>query len=88
VKRNKKDDKKAGDILGISDTPASTQIPRATEDHGGHAQGIEIGQQPTRHTGFDELNQSKGATGIDMGGGGTGTDIDIPGATPGEHRRQ
>ena len=63
-----------GDILGISDTPASTTIPQATTDHGGHPKGIEIGEYK-RHSGSDELTPSKGATGIDMGGGGSGTDI-------------
>jgi len=73
--RNKKDKKMGGDILGISDTPASTTIPQATNDHGGHPRGIEIGEH-RRHSGADELERSKGATGIDMGGGGSGTDLE------------
>jgi hypothetical protein len=72
--KHKKDKKMGGDILGISDTPASTKIPQATTDHGGHPKGIEIGEY-RRHTGADELHPSGGATGIDMGGGGSGTDI-------------
>ena len=72
--RNKKDKKMGGDILGLSDTPASTTIPQATTDHGGHPKGIEIGEY-RRHSGSDELTPSKGATGIDMGGAGSGTDI-------------
>jgi hypothetical protein len=77
--------KKSGDILGLSDTPASTQIPQATTDHGGHAQGIEVRE---RHSGTDELQRGKGAEGIDMGAGGGGTDIEIEGATPGERKKQ
>jgi len=72
--KNKKDKKMGGDILGLSDTPASTKIPQATTDHGGHPKGIEIGEY-RRHSGSDELQPSKGATGIDMGAGGSGTDI-------------
>jgi hypothetical protein len=72
--KNKRDKKMGGDILGLSDTPASTTIPQATTDHGGHPKGIEIGGYK-RHSGSDELTQSKGATGIDMGGGGSGTDV-------------
>jgi hypothetical protein len=72
--KHKKNKKMGGDVLGISDTPASTTIPQATTDHGGHPKGIEIGEH-RRHSGSDELRQSGGATGIDMGGGGSGTDI-------------
>lgn len=75
-----------GDVLGISDTPESTQIPQATTDHGGHPKGIELGGY-RRHWGADELQPSKGATGIDMGAGGSGTDVEIDGATPGEHKK-
>jgi hypothetical protein len=84
--KHKKDNKKAGDILGISDTPASTQIPQATTDHGGHARGIEV-REYRRHTGADELQPSKGVTGMDMGGGGSGTDVEIEGATPGTRKK-
>lgn len=86
MKRNKKDNKPMGDVLGISDTPASTRIPQATSDHGGHPQGIEV-REYRRHTGADELQPSKGVTGADMGAGGNGTDIEIEGATPGERKK-
>ena len=87
MKYNKKRDKKQlGDVLGISDTPVSTQIPQATTDHGGHPDGIEV-REYRRHTGADELQPSKGVTGIDMGAGGQGTDVEIPGATPGESKK-
>ena len=71
--KRKREKKMGGDVLGISDTPASTTIPQATTDHGGHPKGIEIGEY-RRHSGSDELHPTGGATSIDMGGGGTGTD--------------
>ena len=68
--KNNKNKKMGGDTLGISDTPASTHIPQGT-DRGGHPKGIEIGEHHRRSATGD----SKGATGIDMGAGGSGTDI-------------
>jgi BRCT domain type II-containing protein len=62
-----------GDILGLSDASPAVEIPRATEDRGGHPAGIEV-RSPT--TGTSELKQTKGATGIDMGAAGSGTDLD------------
>ncbi len=62
-----------GDILGLSDVTPDVEIPQASRDHGGHPAGIEV-RQPT--TGTAELKQSKGATGIDMGAAGSGTDLD------------
>jgi hypothetical protein len=62
-----------GDILGLSDAPPDVEIPQASRDHGGHPAGIEV-RQPT--TGTAELKRSKGATGIDMGAAGSGTDLD------------
>ena len=69
--KQKKDKKMGGDVLGISDTPASTHIPQATTDHGGHPKGIEVGEHRRRPA----TDDSKGATGIDMGGAGSGIDI-------------
>ena len=80
-------EKPLGDILGISDTPASTHIPQATTDHGGHPEGIEVGDQHRRHRGDEELEQSSGAEGADMGAGGGGTDVEVDGATPGERKK-
>ena len=71
-KRDKKDKKMGGDILGISDTPASTHIPPATTDHGGHPKGIEVGEHGRRNA---TDSSEGGATGVDMGAGGSGTDI-------------
>lgn len=73
--KNKKPARK-GDVLGISDAPPEVEIPRATEDRGGHPQGIEVRDERKRHWGNEDIQPSKGATGIDMGGGGTGTNIE------------
>ena len=62
-----------GDILGLSDVTPDVEIPRATEDRGGHPAGIEV-RSPT--TGTSELKRGKGATGIQMGAAGSGTDLD------------
>ena len=75
MKRKAEDNKQFGDVLGISNTPASTHIPQATTDHGGHPKGIEL-REYRRHSGADELLQGSGATGADMGAGGSGTGID------------
>jgi hypothetical protein len=49
------------------------EIPQASRDHGGHPAGIEVREATT---GTADLKRSKGATGIDMGAAGTGTDLD------------
>ncbi len=64
-----------GDILGISDADPAVEIPRATPDRGGNPAGIEIGPAASPMGG---LRRTKGATGIDMGAGGTGTGIEPP----------
>lgn len=72
---NKKDNKpsRTGDVLGISDAPTDVEIPRATDDRGGHPEGIEVRGERPRHWGTEDIPPSSGATGIDMGAGGTGT---------------
>jgi hypothetical protein len=65
--------KRQGDVLGISDADPAVEIPRATTDRGGNPAGIEIGPVSSPMGG---LKRSKGATGIDMGSGGTGTDVE------------
>lgn len=65
--------KHEGDILGISDADPAVEIPRATEDRGGNPAGIEVG---TSGATMGALRRTPGATGIDMGGAGTGTDIE------------
>ena len=48
------------------------EIPRATDDRSGNPAGIEV-RSPA--TGTGDLKQTKGATGIQMGADGSGTDI-------------
>ncbi len=74
--RDRADEKqpaRQGDILGISDADPAVEIPRATTDRGGNPEGIEIGPAASPMGG---LRRTKGATGIDMGSGGTGTGIE------------
>jgi hypothetical protein len=59
-------------VLGISDTDPAVEIPRATDDRGGHPRGIEV-RRPA--TGIGDVPQSKGATGADMGAGGEDTAV-------------
>jgi hypothetical protein len=79
--------KQQGDILGISNTPAGTGLPGVT-NHGSHPRGIEVG---SRATGIGDVPQRSGATGIDMGGGGEGTDVESETAPvrrrPGERKQ-
>ena len=73
-KKNDKDYKptREGDILGLSDTPHDVEIPRATTDRSGNPQGIDV-RVPA--TGIGHLRRGPGATGIDMGHGGEGTQV-------------
>lgn len=65
--------KRQGDVLGISDADPAVEIPRATPDRGGNPAGIEIGPAASPMGG---LRRTKGATGMDMGAGGSGTDVE------------
>ena len=67
--------KHAGDVLGLSDADPAVEIPRATTDRS----PSHVSDEPatSRTTAF---KQTKGATGIDMGAGGSGTDIAPPAA--------
>lgn len=82
-RRDQDEPERLGDVLGISDTPGSVEIPRATADRGGHPAGIEVRQHAT---GTGDLRQSSGATGIDMGAGGTGTGIEPESSKPASAR--
>lgn len=62
-----------GDVLGLSDASPDVEIPRATDDRGGHPEGIEV-RIPT--TGTSELGHTKGATGVQMGSAGSAADLD------------
>jgi hypothetical protein len=64
---------RTGDVLGLSDAPPEVEIPRATEDRSGHPAGIEV-RTPASGTG--DLRRGKGATGMEMGAGGSGTDVE------------
>jgi hypothetical protein len=68
-----------GDILGLSDAPPEVEIPQASKDRGGSPEGIDVRD---RITGIDELTHGSGATGIDMGGGGEGTDVSSDSTRP------
>jgi hypothetical protein len=75
-KKEDKKDKVPGDVLGLTDDRTGVKLPHPPSD-GSVASGIEV-EKETRHWGADELQRSKGATGVDMGGGGEGTDIAPP----------
>jgi hypothetical protein len=63
--------KRAGDVLGLSDADPAVEIPQATTDRSpSHVSDEPATRRPTA------FQQTKGATGIDMGAGGTGTDIE------------
>jgi hypothetical protein len=72
MKMRDKTPNRQGDVLGLSDAPLGVSFPRATADRGGHPAGIEI--TPTNRV--SALQQGKGATGIDMGAGDEGPDIE------------
>jgi hypothetical protein len=63
--------KREGDVLGISDSGPDATIPvkgRGT----GHPAGVDV-RRPS--TGLGDVPQRDGAAGVDMGGGGEGTDV-------------
>lgn len=62
-----------GDVLGISN-PAGPKLPHPPSD-GSTPLGIEVRGEPKRHWGNEDIPQSDGASGIDMGGAGEGTGI-------------
>lgn len=74
AKRKKDDQKVPGDILGLTDDRSGVKLPHPPSD-GSTPQGIEVRDEYKRHWGTEDLENSGGATGIDMGGGGEGTDI-------------
>jgi hypothetical protein len=74
VKDNTEDQKEQpGDVLGVSN-PAGPKLPHPPSD-GSTPRGIEVRGEPKRHWGNEDIPQSDGASGIDMGGGGEGTGI-------------
>ena len=74
MKDNKQDEKEQpGDVLGISN-PAGPKLPHPPSD-GSTPLGIEVRGEPKRHWGNEDIPQSDGASGVDMGGGGEGTAV-------------
>ena len=73
-----------GDVLGLSDASPAVEIPRATDDRSGNPAGIEV-RVPT--TGTSELRQTKGATGVQLGASGSGSDLDPDADRPVAARR-
>ena len=69
----KNDNKQPGDILGVS-RAEGPKLPHPPSDGSG-ARGIEVRGEPERHWGNEDIPQSDGAAGIDMGAGGDGTQI-------------
>ena len=63
--------KRAGDILGLSDADPSVSIPQATTDRS----PANLSDEPATAS-VTQLRPTRGATGIDMGAGGNGTDIE------------
>ena len=72
--KDKQDRKKQpGDVLGVSN-PGGPKLPHPPSD-GSTPRGIEVRGEPKRHWGNEDIPQSDGASGIDMGGAGEGTGI-------------
>ncbi len=70
---NKNSKQNPGDILGLSRVEGP-KLPHPPSDGSG-ARGIEVRGEPTRHWGNEDIPQSDGASGIDMGGAGEGTHV-------------
>lgn len=67
------DKKRADDVLGIRDvTPDRPADERVASERGGVGPAGEVERLSDRPS----ANRPKGATGIDMGAGGAGTDIE------------
>ena len=72
--RASKDGKPAreGDVLGISDARPNVGEPLRAKPGRRRPAGIEVGD---RATGIGDVPRRDGASGVDMGGGGEGTDV-------------
>jgi hypothetical protein len=69
IRKDKKN--QPGDILGISNVEGP-KLPHPPSD-GSTPHGIEVRGERPRHWGAEDVPQSDGASGIDMGGAGEGT---------------
>ncbi len=70
TRERRRERKHAGDVLGLGTADPNVHIP--TRPGSGSVEGIEVRD---RATGIDDVPQRSGATGIDMGAAGEGTDI-------------
>lgn len=73
MKNDNRDEKQPGDVLGVSN-PGGPKLPHPPSD-GSTPRGIEVRSEPKRHWGNEDIPQSDGASGVDMGGSGEGTGI-------------
>lgn len=74
MKYNNKDQKEQpGDVLGISN-PGGPKLPHPPSD-GSTPVGIDVRGERPRHWGNEDIPQSDGASGIDMGAGGDGPQV-------------
>jgi hypothetical protein len=72
TKKNKTEEH-PGDILGISN-PGGAKLPHPPSD-GSTPRGIDVRGERPRHWGNEDIPQSDGASGVDMGSSGEGTHI-------------
>ena len=84
IQKQDTEPERQGDVLGLSDASPAVEIPRATDDRGGNPAGIEV-RRPT--TGTADLEQTKGATGMQMGAAGSGADAQLDDLRPAATRR-
>jgi len=73
VKKNRSKKEQPGDVLGISN-PGGPKLAHPPSD-GTTPRGIEVRGDAKRHWGNEDIPQSDGASGVDMGGAGEGTGI-------------
>ena len=71
--------KRAGDILGLG----GAVVPKSSDDPSSEYDAESVAQRRARnsvlsdeHAGTGDITRTKGATGIDMGSGGEGTDLE------------
>jgi hypothetical protein len=68
-----------GDVIGISDADPNVDIAKPMNRGSGHPKGIDV-RDPA--SGMGDVHRGSGATGIDMGGSGEGTDVDPDSSRP------
>jgi hypothetical protein len=74
VKSDKKNkDKQPGDVLGVS-RAGGPKLDHPPSD-GSTPRGIDVRGDRPRHWGNEDVPQSDGASGVDMGGAGEGTQV-------------